>query len=212
MGALAVPLAAALALAVVGGVSSCIASQAPNLPPPIGSESLDGGFGDLSTGPVITGPCPGQGTVTVTFDRGTATETCWSSYTPLANPGGVVSAGQPTVSLSGNPQSSPGLSVAISLFVGSVHGTACAVGPGSKLALAGPCVSVTVAYGEAAGIAEWQASGGVASAQGSLIVGSYGTTPGSPISVSFSPGASLVLDAPSHPLVSISGSASAPLQ
>jgi hypothetical protein len=211
VGALAVPLAASLALAVVGGVSSCVASQAPNLPPPIGSESPDGGFGDLSTGPVITGPCPGQGTVTVSFDRGTATQTCWSSYSPLVNPGGFARAGQPTVSVSGNPQSSPGLSVAIALFVGDFHGTACAVGPGSKLALDGPCVSVTVAYGEAAGNAEWQASGGVAS-QGSLIVGSYGTTPGSPISVSFSPGASLVLDAPSHPLVSISGSASAPLQ
>jgi hypothetical protein len=188
--------AGGVALAVLAPLA-CVASQSPDLPPPIGTPA-DGSvtLPDVSQADVA-GPCPGSGTVNVTFDRGEASQTCWSGYSPLAVRGGRLAAGQPIVALSGNPQSYPGL------------------------ALDGPCVLVTAEYEASDGVAEWKAFGGTAvaldggvgaGAVGALVIESANTAYGQLFSVSFSAGSSLVLDAPSRPLVGISGSASAPVQ
>jgi hypothetical protein len=207
----AVPGVAVLAL--LGGAWSCVVSdgsECPGCPPSIGTPH-DAGILDVPAPPDIVGPCPGQGTVTLAFDRGTASQTCWSGSSPLASGGGTAPAGEPTVTIAGNPQSFPGLFVGILLYSGDHHGSTCGIGPGSKLALDGPCVSVIAAYGSGGAETEWEALGG-ASAQGSLVVGSFGTMYGATVSVSFSPGSSIVLDTPDHPLVAISGNVTLPLQ
>lgn len=215
----------ALALATIPGLCgawSCLAntgSDCPGCPPPIGTPR-DGSLPEAATGPDVKGPCPGHGTVTIQFDRGKASQTCWSGYTPLMTSGAIVPAGQAAVSLSGNPQSYPGLAVGIALFP---DGKGCSMAVGTKLALGGPCVLVTASYAIGGGASEWRAFGGsavknpiaggasAASAQGTLTIESYSTTLGAPVTVSFSPGSALVLDTPEGPLVPISGTASAPL-
>jgi hypothetical protein len=220
----AVPAVAALA--TVLGAWSCLAnegSECPGCPPPIGTPH-DAGIVDVPALPDISGPCPGQGTAKVAFDRGEATVTCWSATSPLTVQGAKVPAGEPTVTITGNPTSSPGLTVAIFLYTGINQEAACGIGPGSKLDLGGPCVFVAVAYGATGNSPEWKAFGGAAvgnpveggastaGARGEVLVESYGTTLGASVSVSFSPGSLLVLDVPTHPVVSISGSATAPLE
>jgi hypothetical protein len=213
-------------LAAVSSAWSCLAnegSECPGCPPSIGTPH-DAGILDVPALPDISGPCPGQGRATVELDRGEATVTCWSATSPLTIQGAKVAAGQPTVTITGNPSSSPGLTVAIFLYTGINREAACGIGPGSKLDLGGPCVFVAVGYGATGNPPEWRAFGGAAvgspieggasaaDAQGELVVESFGTTLGTTISVSFTPGSSLVLDAPTHPVVSISGSVTVPLE
>jgi hypothetical protein len=217
---------AVAALAAFLGAWSCLAnegSECPGCPPPIGAPH-DAGLLDVPELPDISGPCPGQGKATVELDRGEATVTCWSATSPLAFQGAKVPEGEPTVTITGNPTSSPGLTVAIFLYTGINREAACGIGPGSKLDLGGPCVFVAVSYGATGNLPEWKAFGGAgagspveggasaAGARGELIVESFGTTLGATVGVSFSPGSSLVLDAPTYPAVSISGSVTAPVE
>jgi hypothetical protein len=110
------------------------------------------------------------------------------------------------------------------LYSGTVRGHVCAPGPGSTLALDGPCVFVTAGYLGSPSDVEWRAfAGGAAAnplagdasptlAQGSILLRAYETQLGGTVAASFSPGSTLVLDAPGHPPVTIEGSVSVPLQ
>ena len=209
-------------LTALVGANGCVASEAPDMPPPIDAPR-EAGVLDAPPPPDAMGPCPGHGMVTAAFDRGSAVATCWSGRSALMVQGGVVPPGQPATTLSGTPQSYPGLYVAILLYSGSVHGHVCSPGPGSMIALDSPCVFVTATYLGASTDTEWRAFAGAAAnpftgdaspaaAHGSLLLTSYDPQVGGAVSASFAAGSSLVLDAPGHPPVAIAGSVSVSLQ
>ncbi len=195
-------------------VAACLASQGTTLPPPPGAPG-DGGL-DVPSEPVSLGPCPGKGTVTVSFDRGSAAASCWSASVDNRM-------GAPEVTLSGSPAGWPGLSVAVLFYESSSDGGRCGPVAGATLPLSSPCLFVSASYGEKSSAPEWRAfagggytagaarEAGATAAMGSLSVPAFGIQPGSTVSITFEPGATLVLDAPGHPQVAIEGSVTAPV-
>jgi hypothetical protein len=216
-----------LGTAVLGAVSSCNAS--PSLPPLLGTPG-DTGLGDLSAEGFHAGMCPGTGTVTITYDGGSAEQTCWRGLAANGQ-------GEPAATIASNASATTtGLGLGILFFTKSTGGALCGIGPGSKLALDGPCLVIAAAYGKEGQPPQWQAYAGTGAptftfdagkpgdggmldeagsppnAQGMLTVGSFGTQFGGTLSVTFDPGSTLVLDQPGYPQASISGTISVPIE
>jgi hypothetical protein len=210
-------VAALVAAAILGAAASC--TSAGSMPPLLGTPG-DTGLGDLSAEAYNPGMCPGSGTVTVAFDGGSGTNSCWSAV-------GYMGKTTATVTLTGNVMTAkPGLAVGITLLNYETEGGMyCSIGPGAKVALDGPCVAVGASFLSSANTDgdtdEWQAFAGSApgaplstlgsmgpdgGAHGTLTVSSFGTAFGSTVSVAFSPGSTLVVDRPGYPVASISGS------
>jgi hypothetical protein len=189
------------------------------MPPPLGSPG-DSGIGDLSPESVLLGDCPGSGKVSVTFDGGSGENSCWSGFA-------VTGVNETTVSLAGNVKTPPGLGVGIVLYEYEKGSTKCLPTPGATFPLDGPCVFVSASYLSADNRYLWQAFGGSGatsplpavseagkplSATGSLMLGSYGSTMGSTVGVTFSAGSTLVVNVPGYPSASITGSAQATVE
>jgi hypothetical protein len=197
--------------ATLAVTSSC--NPIGSMPPLLGTAG-DSGLGDLSAEAYDPGMCPGTGTVSVGFDGGSGQNTCWSAFA-------AKSATQATVTLAGNLTAKPGLALGMTLVN---YGTVCSIGPGAKVALDGPCISIAASYVSSEDKDVWQAFGGNApgsplqalgtdaGSHGTLTVTSYGFALGSTISVTFSPDSTLVVDEPGHPSASISGSVTASVE
>jgi hypothetical protein len=210
---LALGLAGALVLLPAG----CQASE--SLPPPPGIQG-EAGVGDIVTEAVRVGSCPGTGKVTVAFDGGSGEAACWSAFS-------TTSATEITVSLASNVTAPPGLDMGIILYENQIGDTKCAPAAGSKLALDGPCVFVSATYISSDNKYVWQAFGGtgakapfpsateggaVPTATGTITVGSYGSSLGNPVSVTFSPDSTLIVNEPGYPRASITGSVTAAVE
>ena len=100
----------------------------------------------------------------------------------------------------------------------------CAIQAGQTLSMSDPCLAVSASYGVSGQKAQWTAFGGgspadvyamedpslVSQLSGSLTVNQWSTQVGGTVSVTFSPGATLLLSPGSNPAtVSISGDATA---
>jgi hypothetical protein len=210
-----------LAVLFAGGIlRAAVGCQASESLPPGPSPATVGDAGDVSTESVTFGSCPGTGKVSVDFDGGSGESSCWEAFATMK-------VTETTVSLASNVTTPPGLGVAITLYEYDKGTTKCTIAAGTTFPPDSPCVFVSATYVSAANTYVWQAFGGSGAtapfpvsteggkplaATGSLTVGSFSTTLGGPVSVSFSSGSTLVVNAPGYPRASISGSVQGPVQ
>jgi len=210
-----------LSVLFAGGIlRAATGCQASESLPPGPSPVTAGDGGDVSTETITFGNCPGSGEVSVAFDGGSGEASCWSAFATT----GVT---ETSVSLASNVTAPPGLGVSITLYEYEKGSTKCTVTEGTKFPLDSPCVFVSATYVSAGDEYAWQAFGGAGAvaplpasseggtplaATGSLTVGSFSTSLGGPVSVSFAAGSTLVVNEPGYPRASISGSVQGTVQ